>query len=233
MDVISYRRTGPQLVNTQIQLGENDFRPTSHTSETAVMLTHSNISLGVRWSASLVWTLLTTNGDDIAQALALTNSLKTIRQTDIIKFVQQSTDKSLTLRTYLGQAETTVRQGSFVISRLQSRISNAQSIISNCSTQKTQASSLYNQWLSNNNAWLIDRATQEWKEANACIAEQQTIVTTTQWVIDKLSEQMQKTNAYTSIIKQYQTTILSHSDLINTDTPETVLNLQSALENIE
>lgn len=233
MDVISYRWTGPQLVNTQIKLGDNDFHPQSRTAQTAVMLTHSNISLGIKWSANLGWPLLTANGDDISQALALTNNLKTIRQTNIIRLVQQSSDKSLTLRTYRGQAETSIRQWSFITSKLHNRISNAQSIIATCTTQKTQASSLYNQWLNSNNAWLIERATEEGKVANSCIAEQQTIVTTLQGVIDRLSEQMEITTDYVSIINQYQSVILSHSDLINTSTPQTLLNLQSALERLE
>jgi len=233
MDVISYRWTAPSIVNTQIQLGNNTFRPTTHTKQTAIMLTQSNISLGIKWSSSISSPILSANGDDISQALALTTNLKTIRQTDIIALIATSTDKPLTLRTYLGQTETTVRQWSFVMTRLQNRISNAQSIISNCTTQKTQASSLYNQWLNTSNAWLINTATEQGKIANACIAEQQTVITTIQWLIDRLSDQMTKTTEYTSIISQYQTVILSHGDLLNTTTPETLISLQSALKNIE
>lgn len=233
MDVISYRRTAPTIVNTQIQIWNNDFRPSSHTKQTAVMLTYSNINLGIKWSASIASPLLSADGDDVSQALALTNNLKTIRQTNILTLIKQSNEKSLTLRTYLGQTETNVRQWSFVMTRLQNRISNAQSIISNCTTQKTQASSLYNQWLNTSNAWLINTATEQGKIANACIAEQQTVITTIQWLIDRLREQITRTTEYTSIISQYQTVILSHGDLLNTTTPETLISLQSALKKVE
>lgn len=230
--VWSFRWTPAQSISTSISVWNKVFTPNKTIQDKMIALTYSNISLGNQWSAQLIQ-VGSPDGDDVSKALFFTKSLQDIFKTDIVWLVRRSDDKSTIVQTFLNQGETAIRQATITASNLQATISRQQTALGACQSSKEDADVRYNQWLSKDNASQVDAATKQASEANECIARQNTLITSNQWVLDRLTKAIASLTSYISLVRSNKSTIINYPDLINSNTPSEIIDLQQSLTSLK
>lgn len=227
MDVVWFRRTPAVNVSTSLKVGNQQFTPRQHIRNVATMIIYKHIQLWNEWSAGFL-TLGNTQiqGNDVEQATQLTQLLTTYNQTNVIDLVRHSHDRTTDIQTFLNQGNTTVRQAQYINQRLQSTINSYNTQLSTCKVNKSAADTSYRQGLSSNNATLIDQATKKAIEMNTCIANSSTSINSLQGVYNNLSNVIKKSQQYIAVIRTHQSTLVTYPDLIGTDTPSTIIQLQ-------
>ena len=235
IDVSWFRRKAAIGVSTSLRVGEQWLAPRKKVQDASIALVYANIKIGNDGSDSLISTpnmIGSPEWDDVSKALFFTTSLQKIFKTDIVWLISRADEKSTIMQTFLNQWETTIRQATITAQQLQSTIAKNNVSLVSCQAQKASASSRYNEWLNNNNASAVHSATVEASTANECIARLTTDTNSHLWVLDRLTAAINQTQAYISLIRSNQSTILTHGDLINSSTPASILQLQNDLSTI-
>lgn len=227
LDVFSFRWTPAVNVSTSLELGTHQFIPRKHIKELAIAIVYENITIGNEWSHQyLTLGEQTIEWSDIVQATQLTQLLEGIMKTDIIDMIRRSDDKQSIIQTFLSQWDVTLRQSRIVAQRLQSTILSSNTQLVSCQNKKSQADTTYRQGLAQHNVVLIDQATQQATEANTCIADMSTKIKSLEWVLWYLVSAANKSQAYISLVRTHQYTIVTYPDLIGSETPANILQLQ-------
>lgn len=136
------------------------------------------------------------------------------------------------MQTFLNQGENLLRQASITAQNLQNTIVKEQSSLATCQIDKTEADTQYTYGLSTNNSSQVESATAKATIANECIGRQNTIINSTDGVLDRLTTAITNSTNYTILIRNNQLTIIQYPDLVNSSTPQELLDLQRSLTNV-
>lgn len=196
----------------------------------AVALTYANITIGHAGASSII-SLSDLQGSQTQQALIAIKNLQSIRATDVLHIKNSDPDTD-GLMTVIQQGEWLLSQSQSIADALQASMNESQSQVDTCTNQKSQADELYRQWLANNDANSIDQATTTAQQASTCISTANVLVKSINGVLINLKKEIETTKTYISVISTNQWLIKQYSDVLGSDIPAQLVQLQQQLQSL-
>ena len=164
--------------------------------------------------------------------MALINTLKDLSSYRVIDVMKTSADKQQVLDSYISDMESALYATNAAQLQLSSEMRFISADISLCETQKTQYDKNYLSALEDSSPTQnIDSIVASSQLNSACAADKTTLLTAKQELAAALDTQSNIVGQRYDYLVKERDTIISHFDLLDSDYLQTVLNVQSTIQN--
>lgn len=231
-DIGAFRRVPALTISTTEKVNNTLHLKHKRISQQAIMLAYTHIRLW--YNNNHFWadgsSIAELQGDLVSQAITATKNLQQVRTTDILQI--RNTDQANGITSHMRYTSSILAQAETLFVPLTTLIQEQESRITSCTNQKSQADALYNQWLSNYNAGQVAQATTTAIEASNCISSATVQRNSLQGILNTLSNEITKTRAYLTLITSNQSLLSEYGDIVPTEIPTQLLQLQQDLKRL-